>query len=251
MDESYSYDTDSQQDYSSMAMSGMLHDASIHTVDDVLEDEDQLQYQEYAEEGYEEGSELQPDISQEDCWTVISSFFHEKGLVRQQLDSFDEFVENTMQEIVDENKNLVLQTVSGSQGGDGDKPKRFYIRFGQVYLSKPTMTEADGSVSAMFPQEGRLRNLTYASPLYVNMKKETLSADPRSLENREKTTLNEMFDENSLEDDPKEMSYDKVFVGKIPVMLKSTFCILHGLKDKSLYALNECPYDQVGSEELR
>ncbi|CAG8458499.1 15736_t:CDS:10 [Acaulospora morrowiae] len=246
MDESYSYEMDSQQDYSSMAMQGMLHDTSIHSVEEVLEDEDQLQYQDYGEEGYEEDSELQPDISQEDCWTVISSFFHEKGLVRQQLDSFDEFVENTMQEIVDENKNLVLQTVSGSQGGDGDKPKRFYIRFGQVYLSKPTMTESDGSVSAMFPQEGRLRNLTYASPLYVNMKKETLSTDPRSIENREKATLNEMFDENSLEDDPNESSYDKVFVGKIPVMLKSTFCILNGLDDKSLYALNECPYDQGG-----
>lgn len=54
--------------------------------------------------------------SQEDCWTVISSFFEEKGLVRQQLDSFDEFVQNTMQELVDENSNLVLQHV----GGDGD-----------------------------------------------------------------------------------------------------------------------------------
>lgn len=54
--------------------------------------------------------------SQEDCWTVISSFFEEKGLVRQQLDSFDEFVQNTMQELVDENPTLVLQHV----GGDGD-----------------------------------------------------------------------------------------------------------------------------------
>jgi DNA-directed RNA polymerase II subunit RPB2 len=60
------------------------------------------------------------NISQEDCWTVISSFFHDKGLVRQQLDSFDEFVQNTMQEIVDENKNLVLQTVSGNSS-EGDK----------------------------------------------------------------------------------------------------------------------------------
>ncbi|CAO3695807.1 unnamed protein product [Rhizopus microsporus] len=44
-------------------------------------------------------------ITQEDCWTVIGSFFEEKGLVRQQLDSFDEFVQNTMQELVDENSN--------------------------------------------------------------------------------------------------------------------------------------------------
>jgi DNA-directed RNA polymerase II subunit RPB2 len=59
------------------------------------------------------------DISQEDCWTVINSFFQEKGLVRQQLDSFDEFVQNTMQEIVDENRHLVLQTTQGS-GNEGD-----------------------------------------------------------------------------------------------------------------------------------
>lgn len=33
---------------------------------------------------------LEEDISQEDAWVVISAYFSEKGLVRQQLDSFDE-----------------------------------------------------------------------------------------------------------------------------------------------------------------
>ena len=47
----------------------------------------------------------QPDpdkITQEDCWTIIGSFFESKGLVRQQLDSFDEFLANTIQELVDD-----------------------------------------------------------------------------------------------------------------------------------------------------
>ena len=35
------------------------------------------------------------------------------------------------------------------------------ISFNQIYLSKPTMTEADGETSGMFPNEARLRNLTY------------------------------------------------------------------------------------------
>ncbi|CAJ0640509.1 11934_t:CDS:2 [Entrophospora sp. SA101] len=156
------------------------------------------------------------NISQEDCWTVISSFFHDKGLVRQQLDSFDEFVQNTMQEIVDENKNLVLQTVSGNSS-EGDKARRFYIRFGQVYLSRPTMTEADGSVQAMFPQEARLRNLTYAAPIYVNMKEEIIYADPKDPKNAGKTSLNEMFNESDLRTDLDENSYDKVFIGKVTI----------------------------------
>lgn len=59
-------------------------------------------------------------ISQEDCWAVISSFFEDKGLVRQQLDSFDEFIQNTMQELVDENSDMILQTASQHSGAEGD-----------------------------------------------------------------------------------------------------------------------------------
>ena len=34
---------------------------------------------------------------QEDAWTVISAYFEAKGLVRQQLDSFNEFINSNMQ----------------------------------------------------------------------------------------------------------------------------------------------------------
>lgn len=36
-------------------------------------------------------------ISEEDAWTVISAHFEERGLVGQQLDSFDNFMTSTMQ----------------------------------------------------------------------------------------------------------------------------------------------------------
>lgn len=36
-------------------------------------------------------------ITEEDAWTVISSHFQQRGLVAQQLDSFDVFMTNTMQ----------------------------------------------------------------------------------------------------------------------------------------------------------
>ena len=39
------------------------------------------------------------DLWQEACWIVISSYFDEKGLVRQQLDSFDEFIQMSVQRI--------------------------------------------------------------------------------------------------------------------------------------------------------
>ncbi len=168
-------------------------------------------------------------ITQDDCWTVISSFFEEKGLVRQQLDSFNEFIENTMQEIVDENAKLVLETTCDVVGIDSDLPKRFEIEFGQVYLSKPTMTEADGSTQPMFPNEARLRDLTYSAPLYIDMCKRTLQVEE---------------DGQAVEVDVEELS--KVFIGRVPIMLRSKYCLLHGLGDKDLVELGECPYDQGG-----
>ena len=41
-----------------------------------------------------------------DC---VSAYFAEKGLVRQQLDSFDEFIQNTMQELVDDSGELHVE----------------------------------------------------------------------------------------------------------------------------------------------
>lgn len=57
----------------------------------------------------DEEDEESQEITQEDAWAVISAYFEEKGLVRQQLDSFDEFIQNTMQEIVDESADIEIR----------------------------------------------------------------------------------------------------------------------------------------------
>jgi DNA-directed RNA polymerase II subunit RPB2 len=139
---------------------------------------------------------------------VISSFFDQKGLVRQQLDSFDEFVQNTMQELVDENADLILDQADQHTGHDSDTTRRYEIKFGQIYLSRPTVTEADGSVVPVFPQEARLRNLTYSAPLYVEMKKKVLVGreDPTG-------TAGDIIWEQEHEETPEDTT--KVWIGKV------------------------------------
>ena len=147
------------------------------------------------------------EITQEDCWTVITSFFDQKGLVRQQLDSFDEFVQNTMQELVDENSDLILDQADQHTGHDGDVTRRYEIKFGQIYLSRPTVTEADGAVVPVFPQEARLRNLTYSAPLYIEMKKRVL------LGREDQDGSGDMVWEVQRDDDPEDTR--KVWIGKV------------------------------------
>ena len=75
------------------------------------------------EEGYLD-AELEQALEPADYWTIISSYFDGRGLVRQQLDSFNEFVENTIQEIVDENSRLTLDQYTQYSGDVGDETVR-------------------------------------------------------------------------------------------------------------------------------
>ena len=107
--------------------------------------------------------EDEDEIGQDDSWAVISAFFKDKGLVRQQLDSFNEFVNSSMQEIVEEDPIRVRseqQYVPGQQPEEDSEEKEHVVKFEQIYLSKPTTTEADGETAVLFPKEARLRNLT-------------------------------------------------------------------------------------------
>mmetsp|Transcript_26160 Transcript_26160/g.85938 ORF Transcript_26160/g.85938 Transcript_26160/m.85938 type:complete len:1224 (+) Transcript_26160:40-3711(+) len=189
-------------------------------------------------EGYEEGEqngegeeeEEEEEITADDSWVVISSYFEQKGLVRQQLDSFDEFMENTMQEIVDEAGDIVVESQNQYMPGqEGFTKRRYKINFGQIYLSKPMMTESNGDTDTLFPKEARLRNLTYSAPLYVDMSK----------------TVTEI-DEDGNEDQGEPEEYGKIFIGKVPIMLRSNYCSLFDHSDKDLMDLGECPYDQGG-----
>lgn len=143
-------------------------------------------------------------------WAVIASYFADKTLVSQQIDSFNEFVNNTMQELVDEGQSLILDQNMQHTGKAGDvtvsfsshsglccrgarltvarlipsptepKQKRYELHFGQIYLSKPTMTEADGTVSPMFPNEARLRNLTSVALSSLSLSTRSLTSPPRA-----------------------------------------------------------------------
>nr|UWK20530.1 RNA polymerase II subunit 2 [Trichoderma albolutescens] len=218
--------------------------------------EDEYDYETYGDE--DEG------ITPEDCWTVISSFFETKGLVSQQTDSFDEFTQTTIQDLVNEYSTITLdQPNPPSPPGRTIALRRYEIKFGSVMVSRPTISETDGTVTSLLPYECRDRNLTYASPLYIKITKKVSAAVEREV------PLHEMDDAQQEEyartgDHPTKLEWeeeengeddnigksddwkDMVFVGKLPIMVKSKICHLSREQDDSLFLVNECPYDQGG-----
>lgn len=64
----------------------------------------------------------------------------------------------------------------------------------------------------------------YSAPLYVDITKTVIKEG----------------------EDQLQTQHQKTFIGKIPIMLRSTYCLLNGLTDRDLCELNECPLDPGG-----
>ena len=79
----------------------------------------------------EESEEIATEIWQEACWIVISAYFEEKGLVRQQLDSFDEFIQMNVQRIVEDSPPIEMQGEAQHAHGEIEDPPKYEIKFEQ------------------------------------------------------------------------------------------------------------------------
>ncbi|KAI0018667.1 DNA-dependent RNA polymerase 2 rpb140 [Xylariomycetidae sp. FL0641] len=214
---------------------------------------------------YEEEENTADIVTPEDCWEVISSYFQTKGLVSQQIDSFNDFQETTIQELLDEYSHLSLdQNNPPPVDGQEIACRRYELKFGNVTISRPVVSEGDNTSNPLLPYECRDRNLTYSSPVFAKV---TAKA---SICIEEEIPLNELDEEqheemrrtgkhptrlvwkeedNTMMAGPaadKSKPDDFVFIGKLPVMVKSKACHLSRESEDDLFMLNECPYDQGG-----
>ena len=89
----------------------------------------------------EDNEEISSELWQEACWIVINAYFDEKGLVRQQLDSFDEFIQMSVQRIVEDSPQIDLQAEAQHTSGEIETPvctiKYFIVEY--VFFSIITL----------------------------------------------------------------------------------------------------------------
>ncbi|MDH5646418.1 MAG: DNA-directed RNA polymerase subunit B, partial [Candidatus Heimdallarchaeota archaeon] len=144
------------------------------------------------------------------------------GLVRQHLDSYNLFIKNGLQQVVDEEKTI-----------HPDDPSGMYVELGEITLGEPEIKEADGSTSSVWPMDARTRNLTYAAPI-------TLKMTPRYPEEEQAPFgVNKKIGGTST---------TNVYIGHMPIMLRSNRCRLAmNSPDKfTLQAHGEDPQDPGG-----
>ncbi len=156
------------------------------------------------------------EISQDDLLILQKAFLKERGLVRQHLDSYNEFIDHGLQEVINETGEIGIEIPESP----------YKIKLGQLWvidpqskIAGPYITEVDGTKHEIYPMEARFRSLTYAAPLALEM---TPVVEDRELEP------------------------ELVLIGDLPVMLKSKLCVLSQLLPEELIRHGEDPNDSGG-----
>ena len=147
--------------------------------------------------------------SDSQMWNLLKHFFKDKGLVKQHVESYNDFMEKGLQAIVDEVGEIPIEIEEYS----------LKIKLGKIEIGTPRVTEVDGSERQIYPTEARVRNLTYAVPLHLEM-------IPIIGEREGQTEI--------------------VYIGDFPVMLKSRICPLSSLTSEELVRIGEDPLDPGG-----
>ena len=148
-------------------------------------------------------------IQKEDLRFLMRSYFEDEGIVRQHLDSYNEFIESNLQGIVNEAREIQIDTP--------DNP--FTVEMKRIEIGRPRTIEVDESDHSIYPKEARLRNLTYAAPLFLEM--------------------------NIVRNGQEEIG-EMIHIGDLPVMLKSKLCFLNNKSVNELIVAGEDPNDPGG-----
>jgi len=87
---------------------------------------------------------------------LVEKYLKQHSLVESNILSFNDFLGNKMQQIVNEiNASLNNEDIE--------------IKIGKVRIGEPNVVEADGSSSVLAPMVAKLRNLTYSASVYVDL----------------------------------------------------------------------------------
>ncbi len=136
---------------------------------------------------------------------LMKNYLKNHSLVESNITSFNNFIGKRLQEIVDE----IQGTIDNED---------FEITLGKIEVGKPKVIEADGSFSFITPSEARLRNLTYAAPITMEL---TVKKDGQ-------------------------VDSEVVEIGKMPVMVKSNVCNTNGMDSNALIENYEDPLNPGG-----
>ena len=168
------------------------------------------------------------------CWDILDIYYQKGGspessnpLVKHQIDSYNKFIDNTLGQIIG-GFNPIKVKITNQKAELPDNSYNISINILNPSIVKPNYQLQDGTQNIMTPYIARMNNMTYSSGIYVNVHIST--------EITNKNGMTEKFDK----------TVNGVYIGKIPIMVRSKLCVLSQMQGICEENKNECIYDFGG-----
>jgi DNA-directed RNA polymerase II subunit RPB2 len=177
------------------------------------------------------------------AWNLIDKYFKDNpyNLVAHHLDSYNDFFSKGIFQIFKENNPIRFverETANDEQpkGRNPEKPRECLLYLGgkngdKLYFGKPIIYDEQEQQSLkpyphyMYPNDARLRNMTYGITIHYDVDVEFSIPDG---------------------DETMNKTYEKIYLGRFPIMLHSNLCILRGLSTEARFNMGECRNDYGG-----
>ena len=167
--------------------------------------------------------------------TLIDKYFDDNpnAFVQHHLNSYNDFFKNGIKNVLRETNPIQIMKLQDP------KTNKFNLRCNiflggktgdKIYYGKPIIYD-DLKEHFMYPNEARLRNMTYAITIHYDVEVDFY------IKGEEDT--DETIPTHST-------TIPKVFLGRFPIMLMSDLCILKGLAPSVRFEVGECRNDYGG-----
>ena len=173
------------------------------------------------------------DDSQEAPWDIIKAYFqgsHLERLVRHQIESYNDFVNVQIQKTIDMFNPVCAHSEQDFDKESGKYRLEVFVTFENFSIYRPQIHENTGATKMMFPCEARGRNFTYSANMAVDM---NVKYVVRSGEGLESTQV--MY-----------TRLPQIHIGKLPIMLRSSICVLNHYRHVPSTKTGECVMDAGG-----
>jgi len=169
----------------------------------------------------------------EEPFHIIESYFqgqHLERLVRHQIESYNHFINYQAQRTIQMFNPVTIRSENDFVVDRGQYFLEVAVDFENFKLYPPQIHENNGATKLMLPQEAKLRNFTYASTMTVDIKIQYIVRNTDNMDTPKITTR----------------TLTKINIGKMPIMLKSSICVLSLNRHIDPAFTGECPMDCGG-----
>ena len=167
-------------------------------------------------------------------WNMIDTYFKDNPnwIVKHHTDSYDLFMREGIKQIFKE-KNPI-RIMKGQDPKTNEFANRCNLYLGgkngdKIYYGKPVIYD-DDNAHFMYPNEARLRNMTYGFTVHYDVEVDFFIENEEDPENPIETSI----------------TLEKILLGRFPIMLQSSLCILKSLSREARFNMGECRNDPGG-----